>query len=558
MIRDDDYVSAEGLLTTRSAYTRQRILECIPAVLVVLTVPIPVLLWQLCPQVAYVILCCYVIYLAFLSVDMAFRQAAEFFRMRRIGRIDWPARLTALNSPYDRLAELSRLPRPSRTEREEQADLLNWVRDDAAPDPERLWHLVLIPIMNEGPEIVSPALDAVLAADYPLDQVAVCLSFEQRGRTWTDESIEQFTAPYRDRFSVLLILRHPDGLPGEAKVKGANITWAAKQARSVLHANAIDDEHIVVSVFDCDTRARADYFAALTWAYLTDPSRDVNSYQPIVLFHNNVWDVPAVSRLIGHMASMWNMADATRTGKVRIFSSHAAGMRALVDVDFWAINVVPDDSRQHWRFFYGTDGRSTTKPLHVPVYLDAVQRHGYLKTLLEQYLQVRRWNYGVIDFPYIMVQNATNPRIPLRVRALQSYRQLSDFHRRAITPLLLFVVTRIISKLGALPGVQGSRLTELAGRLQSWTWAVGLVSLFVGMVVAIALLPKRPKHHSFMIYIKFGAEWLLLPFVLPVFFSLSALEVQLRLIARRYLGFRVTVKDRTTRARGKTAPTLTE
>jgi len=264
-----------------------------------------------------------------------------------------------------------------------------------------------------------------------------------------------------------------------------------------------------------------------------------------VLFHNNVWDVPAVSRLIGHMASMWNMADSTRTGRTRIFSSHAAGMRSLVGIDFWAINVVPDDSRQHWRFFYGTNGRSVTKPLHIPIYLDAVQGDGYLKTLAEQYLQIRRWNYGVIDFPYIMAQNVARPQIPLSTRIVQTYRQLSDFHRRAITPFLLLVTGQIIKRLGTSTVVHPSRLTEIAGRMESWTWVVGLTSLCVGMTIALALLPACPGHRSFLTYIRFAAEWLLLPFVLPVFFSLSAAEVQLRLLTGRYLGFRVTVKART-------------
>lgn len=541
-------------MATRSAYLWQRTFECIPAVLLVLTIPVPVVLWRLSPRIAYVILCCYVIYLACLSVDMAFRQAAEYFKMRRILRIDWTSRLSALSHPYGRLDELSPSRRLSRNERDERAALLDWIRDGSPPDPDRLWHLVVIPVANEGPEVLRPTLAAILAANYPLSRVAVCLSFEARGRRWTDERVEQFVRPYQDRFGMLLTLTHPDGLPGEARVKGANITWAAKQGRTVLN-QVVDDEHIVVSVFDCDTRASVDYFPALAWTYLTDPRRDVNSYQPIVLFHNNVWEVPTVSRLIGHMASMWNMADSTRKGRMRIFSSHAAGMRSLAGIDFWAINVVPDDSRQHWRFYYGTDGRSTTRPLHIPVYMDAVQGDGYLKTLLEQYLQIRRWNYGVIDFPYIMAQNVANPRIPLRLRILQTYRQVSDFHRRAITPLLLFVASQIIKRFGTPAFVEPTTLTEVAGRLQSLTWTVGLMSLCVGMMIAVALLPKRPPGQTLLIYVKLCGEWLLLPFVLPLFFSLSAAEVQLRLLIGRYLGFRVTAKTRTGRRSLSTSQT---
>lgn len=559
LLTPDRFISAEGPLASRSHYRRQRVLECIPAALLLATVPLPLLMSAYSVQLAYLVLCGYLIYLAALSIDMAARQALEFGRMRRLDRVDWRARTAALNSPYERLEQIARLPRLSRTVREERAALLRWIHAGAdAPGPNGLWHLVVLPVANEGPEVLEPTLDALLAANYDRDRLVVCLSFEARCRAWDDEEIARLTAPYRERFAMLLTLRHPDGLPGEAKVKGANITWATRQARAALLQAGIEDHQVVVSAFDCDTRASADYFSVLTWTYLTDPDRDVNAYQPILLFHNNVWQVPAISRLIGHLATMWTMSDSTRPSRMRIFSSHAIGMRALVRVNFWAINVVPDDSRQYWRLYYGTGGRSSTRPLHVPVYLDAVQGKGYLRTLVEQYLQIRRWSYGVIDFPYIMGRNLVTRSIPLPRRVLQTVRQLSNFHKWAITPVLLFVAGRIVNELAIPLMVEGNRLTDLAGRLHGWTPFVGGLSMIIGMAISLALLPPRPVEVSPLIHLKLGAEWLLLPILLPVFLSLPAVEVQLRLVVRRYLGFRVTVKNSLTGTRRAYSPTAPE
>ena len=425
-------------------------------------------------------------------------------------------------------------------EKEELTGLVSRLGEPRRPDPRSLIHLVVLPVANEGLGVIQPTLDALLNVQFPHDRLVVCLSFEARCKTWTDQAISDLVDHYRDQFGMLLGLRHPDGLPGEARVKGANISWAAKQARSALHATGVSDRNVVVSAFDCDTRASPEYFSVLAWTFLTDPNRHINCYQPVLLFHNNIWEVPAVSRLVGHCASMWNMGDLTRHGKTQIFASHAIGMEALVHVDYWAINIVPDDSRQYWRLYYGSNGRSVTKPMHIPLYMDSVQHQGYLTTLVEQYLQIRRWSYGVIDLAYIMTQNRLNPQIPLARRLTQTARQLSSFHKRAATPILLLITGHILGVLQV--GSSDTVLTHLTSSVQFWTGIASLVSVAIGVVVSFVLLPRRPPGYSAPTLFRFGAEWLLLPIVLPVFFALPALEVHLRIVIRRYIGFRVTVK----------------
>jgi len=536
-------------LTTRAAYTRQRFWECVPAVLLAVAMVSPILLWAYSARLAYLVLCGYLIYWAIRSVDLAARQTIEFFQMRRYRQIDWDVRLAGLADPYARLAERAALPRLSRDQIEERNALLTWVH--AGPDvpgPQDLYHLVVVPVANESSEIIEQTLDALLATRYPDERLLVCLSFEARSREWDDARIAAITSGYADRFGMLLTTRHPDCRPGEGRVKGANITWGATVARTELQVRGIDDHHVVVSAFDCDTRPAAHYFQVLSYTFLTNPNRDVDSYQPILLFHNNVWDVPAPSRLVGYIASMWTMVDSTRPGRLRIFSSHAMGMRALVRVGFWATNVIPDDSRQYWRMYFATDGRATTRPLHTPVYLDAVHAASYLDSLAEQYRQIRRWSYGVIDFPYIMGQNLTNGRIPWGPKLVQTYRQLAVFHQWAITPLLLILARWLVSRLE--PVLQTSRLTsiDVIGRVYALTPLITVVSMLVGVGVALALLPKRPVGRTQAAYLKLACEWLLLPIVVPLFFCLPAIDAQLRLAARRYLGFRVTVKNRSTQA----------
>ncbi len=536
-------------MPTRAAYRVQRALECVPAVLLVVMIVAPLVLLAFSPPLAYLLLTGFMLYWAVRTLGLVGRQWYEAFRIRRYRSLDWSARLRGLTDPYARLEELARLARPSRSELEERDALIDWVK--AGPDvpgPDDLYHLVVIPVANEDGEIIEQTLQSLLDTDFPDERLMVCLTFEGRSRVWTAPAIRRLVEPFAGRFGMLVTTQHPDGIPGEGRVKGANITWGARIARERLHERGIFDEHVVVSAFDCDTRPSRHYFAALTYTYLTDPHRDVNSYQPILMFHNNLWQASAVSRLVGYVASMWTLVDSTQPRKLRLFSSHALGMKALVHVDYWAVNVIPDDSRQYWRMYFATDGVARTRPLHTPVYLDAVQAEDFYSSMTEQYKQIRRWAYGVIDFPYVFTQSVTNTQIPGRSKYLQTFRQLAQFHQWALTPLLLMITNWVVGMILPYAQTPEFNLVDVAQAGVAFTpWITGL-SLVAQILVALWMVPRPPEGRSRLAYLRLAIEWALLPVVVIVFFCLPAIDAQLRMAFGKYLGFRVTVKTRTAAA----------
>lgn len=521
---------------------QRRVLESIPALLLLGMVVAIFGLSRTSQTLLYVLGAGYVLYWALRGLEMGVRQIVELGNLRRYDRTDWPARLAQLTDPYPRLYELAGRSRLTRDEADELTALRTWVHSGPdVPVPAELHHLVVIPVANEGPEILHGTFAALTAADYPGERLMVCLSFEARSLRWTDAEIEDLCAPYRDRFGMLLTTRHPDGRPGETRVKGANITWGARVAVTELRRRGLRDSQVVVSALDSDTQVSRHYFSVLSYTYLTDPQRDVNGYQPVLLFHNNVWEVPAVSRLVGYFASMWTLVDSTKPHRMQLFSSHAIGLPALLAVDYWATNVIPDDSRQHWRLFYRSRGESRTLPLHVSVSLDAVQSRTLLATMISQYRQIRRWTWGVDDFPYLVEQGIRRTDMPLGLRLHRAGRSLLQFHLWATVPLILLVSRPFLAWLtpnATAPGVQ------LAGDVLMVTAALGPVGLGLFMVVALSLLPKRPAHRRPTAWFGMVAEWLLLPVVVPVFLSVPAIDAQVRLATGRYLGFRVTPKRR--------------
>jgi Glycosyl transferase family group 2 len=533
---------------------QRRVLEVIPGLLLLAPVAVVAGLILNSPTLMFVIGGGYVMYWALRSLEMGVRQVVEFGNLRRYERIDWSARLAQLTDPYPRLHALADKPRLTVNEAEEMAALRTWVHSGSeVPAPAELYHLVVIPVANEGPEILQGTLDALVAADYPAERLLVCLTFEARSASWTESRIADLVEPYRDRFGMMLTTRHPDGQPGETRVKGANVTWGARVAVAEIRRRGLRDSQVVVSALDSDTQVSRHYFAVLSYTYLTDPNRDVNGYQPVLLFHNNVWEVPAVSRLVGYLASMWTLVDSTQPRRMQLFSSHAIGLPALVGVGYWATNVVPDDSRQHWRLFFRSRGVSRTLPLHVAVSLDAVQAKTLFATMASQYRQIRRWTYGIDDFPYLVEQGLQRQDMPFAVRAHRAVRSLVQFHLWATVPLLMLISRPLLAWLtpnATAPGVQ------LAGDMLMLSGVLAPVSLVLFMIVALVLLPERPPHRRPTAWATMIAEWLLLPIVIPVFLSLPAIDAQVRLMTGRYLGFRVTPKRRRQRLAPSSADIL--
>ncbi len=144
----------------------------------------------------------------------------------------------------------------------------DWLADCQDLSPSRDWkkirHLIIFPIYKEGLEILRPSLEALKACHYPKDKMIVVVAFEERS-SHSRERAKILEAEFKADFFGYLSTFHPDGIPGEGRIKGANATWAAKEAREFLDAKEIAYEDIIVSCFDADTCVDKEYFGCLTF-----------------------------------------------------------------------------------------------------------------------------------------------------------------------------------------------------------------------------------------------------------------------------------------------------
>ncbi|MDD5496675.1 MAG: hypothetical protein PHP46_06215, partial [Candidatus Omnitrophica bacterium] len=235
---------------------------------------------------------------------------------------------------------------------------------------EDLYQAVLFPVYQEGQDVLESSINALIQCNYRKDRMIVALTIEERGGEAVWESARNVQNKYRGSFFEFIITRHPQGIEGEAKTKGANATWGAKVLKEFFDSKKIDYEHVVISCFDADTCAQKEYFGCLAYHYITNPDRTRSSYQPIPVYNNNIWQARSIARVIELGSSFMQMIETMRLEKFVTFSSHSMSVKTLVDVYYWPVDMISDDSVIYWKCFLYFDGKYSVIPMYVTVSLD--------------------------------------------------------------------------------------------------------------------------------------------------------------------------------------------
>ena len=283
------------------------------------------------------------------------------------------------------------------------------VKDRASFD--QIYHLIIFPMVDENYEIVRQAFQALVDSNYSKDKMIVVLATEERVVNVADKVVEKIAQEFKDKFYHFEVSVHPENIVGEIKGKGSNEAWAAKQVRKFINEKKISYENIITSVFDVDTCAHKEYFGILTHKFLTVENPLHTSFQPVPMFFNNLWDSPALMRIVAMSTTFWMMMEQGRPEKLYTFSSHSMNFKTLTEVGFWETDVVSEDSRIFWQCFLRYNGNYRCEPLLIPVYMDTVLADTFWQSIKNQYKQQRRWAYGAENVPYVLTGFSKNKKI---------------------------------------------------------------------------------------------------------------------------------------------------
>lgn len=506
---------------------KYRFFEILPGALSWTLLALPLVLSLINVRIAAFFILGYILIYFTRAMAVTVRALVGYRKMREHERLDWNELLEEVQT-----GEI-RDPRVKRPKWHHE-NLRRLHKKAPVVTPDALTHAVIIATYNESREVLEPTIQSLIAADYNVKKkVILFLAYEERGGEQVEKQAKELIAKYKHAFRYAQVVKHPNGIPGEVKGKGSNLTHAGWALQQYVAAQGMDPKTVVVTTLDSDNRPDKKYFSALSYLYCVSPDPTRASYQPLPMFTSNIWDAPAPMRVIATGNNFFYIVLTQRPHLERNFSAHAQSLRALIDMNFWSMRTIVEDGHQFWRSYFHFDGDYRVYPILIPVYCDAVLSDTYIKTLRAQFIQLRRWTYGASDVAYIAHQGFLTKNKISKTDLMSKFFRLLEGHVSWASGALLLAFAAFIPALlnPTTQEVAAYELPIIVSRIQT----IGLVGVLASLFVALKTLPPRPlrykRHRSLFMIL----QWLYLPITNIAYGSVAALNSQTRLMFKRYL-----------------------
>lgn len=423
------------------------------------------------------------------------------------------------------------------------ASKFDWINDLKQNFPDKwdqVHHIIVIPTYQEPITTLQRTLNALSQQTYPLKNIHIMLSFEEREGAEAIAKSDQIKKEYGKVFGNVWTTLHPD-IEGEVKGKSSNTSWGAKEAKKLL----IDKEGksldmTTITSEDADAMFHPSYFANLSYSFLSEDDRYNKVWQGGIVFYNNIWQVPAPVRVMASVFSVTQMYILMRKDRLVNFSTYSTSLKHVHEIGYWDTDVIPEDYRLFFKSYFAKKGKFEVEPIFLPIYADAAEAKGVKNTLFNQYQQLQRWAWGVSDDAYIIRQYVLAEGIPFWDKTIRVFKVIEDHF---LWPVNWFAVT-VAAFLPPLLNDTFSRtvIGKTLPQVTSALLTLSLVSMIVIFVIDAINRPPRPNKMSPLSYILQPLEFLLLPIVGFFFSALPGIDAHTRLMLGKYIEYKVTEK----------------
>lgn len=419
------------------------------------------------------------------------------------------------------------------------AEKENWLeKAKTMQDFQKVNHILIIPNYKEPYEKLRLTLSSLTKQTLSTKHIFIVLAMEER-ETQAKEKAEALIKEFKEFYGDVVASFHPD-VPGEVKGKSSNQAFGGHLAyEKFFKTNHIYMEFATVSSVDADSIFDPQYFAYLTYKFLSDPKRYNKFWQSANVNYNNFWEVPAPVRVYSFFGSLYRTGLLVQGDRLVTNSTYSLSFRMLYNIGFWDTDVIPEDYRIFFKAFYKLQGNVWVEPIFLKTLMDAPKSSSYFKSIMNKYHQDRRWSWGVSDDPIFIKWWLTIPNVPFVRKTNMLLNVLLDHF---LWPVNWFIIT-IAANIMPFINPEFSR-TSLGFTLPKLAGLILTSCLFATLAMIIIDYKNRPKTAatSKTRQFLFPLEFILLPFVGFFLSALPALISHTQLMLGKRLEYKVTEK----------------
>ncbi|MEX0622112.1 MAG: glycosyltransferase family 2 protein [Candidatus Woykebacteria bacterium] len=481
-----------------------RLFEIIPPIISLLLLSSPFWASFFIPvAVAYFIIF-FDIYFFYRTVTLAVNSVRGYRRIKKTNSIDWLKKLKEGGLPWQKMR-----------------------------------HIVIVATYKEPEEILSRTLTFLSETEFTTKQIDVCLATEER-----EEGVLEKAKELQDKYGHFFgnfWITHHKLTKNEVAGKSSNLAHAAKQVQGFIEAAGYDKDYITVTSCDADVSIHPKYFALLTYQFLTNENPYSRFWQAAILFYNNIWRVPIFVRVVHTIYSITGVAELLRPGSNFNYSTYSTSWRLLEKSGFWDVDVIPEDWHLFFKAFFANRGDVELESIFLPLYADAAEGQTYWESLKAQYIQNRRWAWGVTDIAYALSRFIKfRKSVPISSFVVR-------FIRAAEQHILWPVNWWIITLGAAIPPLinESFKYTALGfnlPRIASFILTLCAIFFLVVIVIDFLMRPPRPAYFKKSLLPMTLIQYILLPITGFFFSSLPGMDAHTRLLFGKRLEYKVTEK----------------
>src|SRR6202162_1584378 len=402
-------------------------------------------------------------------------------------------------------------------------------QEQGTHDPLQYYHLCVIPTYTEPYHVLERTVQAIVDSNYPPELTMIGIITRETDKPgW--ENVARLKEKFGSRLKGFYHIKDPLE-PGIVIGKSAAMNWGGRWMVRVLTEEGYRLDQVLITDLDSDYRVHPQYFAWISWHHARTLLRDYSIWQPVPLFHNNIWQVPMAVRIMSASTSQWQMFLHSRPHRLVAFSSYTCSLEFVHKVGYWDKDVIPEDSRFYWKAFFTFGKRFSVKSVYLPLYGDSPNSRDSASTHMSQYNQIKRWAWGVTDVPYVLARLFKHPEIPLMLRIRRFSNLFLNHLNWIFLPLLL-----MFGSSAPIWFSQDFSLTVLGQQMwaaSSAILAVTLSTVLFFMYFEARMLPPKPAVWPRWRRVATHLQYFAYPVVGLVLSVLPALEAHTRLLLGR-------------------------